>query len=115
MLLKTAVSQSGTNLAKQCHFEFWGIAVMHQRAGCISLLITANDLVNLFFIGLNDSLIDAQRFLNKKRYFGQAQSVSNLSHIRQRRVLSAIKKAEPLRLLAQRTLSNNTPFMASIL
>ncbi len=58
MLLKTAVSQSGTNLAKQCHFEFWGIVVIHERAGCISLLITANDLLNLLFIGLTDSLFN---------------------------------------------------------
>ena len=57
-MLKTAVSQSGTNLAKQCHFEFWGIAEMHERAGCISLLITANDLLNLLFIGLTDSLFN---------------------------------------------------------
>ena len=33
---------------------------------------TANDLLNLLFIGLNDSLIDAQRFLNEKRYFDKA-------------------------------------------
>ena len=37
---------------------------------------TANDLLNLLFVGLTDSLIDAQRFLNEKRYFDQAQSVS---------------------------------------
>jgi hypothetical protein len=54
MLLKTAVSQSGKNLAKQCHFEFWEIAVMHQRAGWISLLITANDLLKLLLFGLAD-------------------------------------------------------------
>ncbi len=58
MLLKTAVSQSGTNLAKQCHFEFWEIAVMQKRAGWISLLTTANDLMNLLFIGLTDSLFN---------------------------------------------------------
>jgi len=80
MLLKTAVSQSGKNLAKQCHFEFWGMAVMPRRADCIRLLIAANDLVNLLFIGLADLLIDAQRFLNEKRYFDQAQSASNLTH-----------------------------------
>jgi len=31
---------------------------MHKRAGCISLLITANDLLNLLFIGLTDSLFN---------------------------------------------------------
>jgi flagellar protein FliS len=42
---------------------------------------TANDLLNLLFIGLTDSLIDAQRFLNEKRYFEKAQSVSKAQKI----------------------------------
>ena len=54
---------------------------MHKRAGCISLLITANDLLNLLFVGLTDSLIDAQRFLSEKRYFDKAQSVSKAQKI----------------------------------
>ena len=31
---------------------------MHKRAGWISLLITANDMMNLLFIWLNDSLFN---------------------------------------------------------
>jgi flagellar protein FliS len=42
---------------------------------------TANDLLNLLFVGLTDSLIDAQRFLNEKRYFEKAQSVSKAQKI----------------------------------
>ena len=45
---------------------------MHKRAGWISLLITANDQLNLLFIGLADSLIDAQRFLNEKQHSSRA-------------------------------------------
>ena len=42
---------------------------------------TANDLLNLLFVGLTDSIIDAQRFLNEKRYFDKAQSVSKAQKI----------------------------------
>ena len=33
---------------------------------------TANDLLNLLFVGLTDSLIDAQRFLNEKQHSSRA-------------------------------------------
>jgi len=72
---------------------------MQKRAGWISLMIAANDLMNLLFIWLTHSLFNPR-----------------LSDIPPASDADGVKKRQsPLRLLAQRTLSNNTPFMASIL